>query len=1666
MGVHDLWTLLSPAGRRIDISSLKGMTLAVDASIWVVQFLSAMRDPDGNVVRNAHLLGTFRRICRLLFHKIKVVFVFDGAAPALKRRTVLTRQQRRKNQEELLKQNARRIVLMQLENQRESRKRKSAKSSSTELPFTHKSIPLPRPVESKDKSESSNGIASENELGPTKSVSAVISNDNASPKLDYPANLSTRQNSNLPHDVTDIPSSSNMEASSDLESIADSNPPHPSSRLHRLRKGDSSSASDQQEQRSNSTNHPNYRYFRTNNTEASSLFGSHEGSDTDSTTDSENSLDIEKVRARSGVSRFRSHLRSRGGMVLYDRSHGARGSRMDLEAISIVDSSTFSELPPHMQKEYIQSMKEAHRVFKGQCFQSVSADPLAFSESQFNTYLSSASFHLKLNSLQEEAKKRHLLGKKVLTESDREYILTKDAAPTIASQSNIAELTNALFPSSQPKWKNSKNTFSSADQKKQSGMRNFLLSLSRGDPLALQKRALETGILPSLEEVERYKKKAQAQGAVDAANELSSPVPVEFKFDESKSVGIPGPSDWVRDAHMVDQPLLSSNASTPSPRRLLHDDLYGGDDLVDADTIITSVYLAGEKEENKNRISSSLFGTDIKSPIDTSTKMKYEDSMGPFVPEFRECFLPCGTVTLEPAKTNELDELLSHTRFRQRQQRLQNADLFGSLSASLKAKGGQSVQASHDESGGFESNRPLLGSARHSRVNEVALVQRGIQRIQKGVRKDVQRAIASMQRGISAETGLNSIYDRLLSKDSNSALGPGAQPLYNPDTEGINEANQEGPFPSEPTMDTLFGDSDLEGVEEQKSRSNDTALDCTDSSVSDDARSHLVPQEELDPNLLQDDDIDDSGGGFFLESEEITFSELPPPDFSKPLPQKSYFNQDKHGQANASVSDGDFPSPASMTRVEDPLAAEMLEAAHQIVSPKTVSESDFVAPSRVPSESVQHNQPLASDPFVIESDEAEDVETLVDLQIGSIDELQDKNVSPLNVDVPQEDGLDWDEDLEWEDVGTLATDPRSLGMDHLDTKEKLLSGNSSIQHTHDPASKVVEDYELQTAINANGEPNNVALEQWLETMLKQERLKEESGMGNDVQEQPVVEFAEMDDEEIDAFIQLPVGNKRENATQLTEERSSLEPINSESLATQQIDVDALSGRDEAQPRIEEVQDVTASPERGAASALNSSRESDSYPDDSELDEIAAELYHREMKENRTNEEEDYQYSLEPSLMNEFQQEMEAWDSLDASEKRAKNADSLPVLPSNDFAPDTNANSTMATPRAELNIERAIASKVSDQSRTPPPSFTPLAPGEDPEMASIRLEMIAIIEYFGLPYIVAPAEAEAQCAELERAGIVDGVITEDSDVFLFGAKRVFKNIFVDRSYVEAYRMEDITTELGLDRSDLIDLALLLGSDYTTGVYGVGIVNGMEILKAFPKKNRLGAFADWMKTVVLPTRKRKRPNKRSKSAKGKRIRNSKNQNADDEASVDLTNAVDDISTLEGSPRTRLTPTSANTSELETASDTDTRAETETEAESEDEAVNAAIEEFARKHPSARRQWILPLDFPHRRIIEAYTKPAVHVLPPSMQRLRWQPIDRKALIDVGINKFGWAEDYTQRQLDPVIRASEEYQASSSVQRSIMPHLSYEAGMRRAEIRSKRLRTAIEHVVESRTE
>ncbi|XP_074155587.1 DNA excision repair protein ERCC-5 [Sminthopsis crassicaudata] len=126
-----------------------------------------------------------------------------------------------------------------------------------------------------------------------------------------------------------------------------------------------------------------------------------------------------------------------------------------------------------------------------------------------------------------------------------------------------------------------------------------------------------------------------------------------------------------------------------------------------------------------------------------------------------------------------------------------------------------------------------------------------------------------------------------------------------------------------------------------------------------------------------------------------------------------------------------------------------------------------------------------------------------------------------------------------------------------------------------------------------------------------------------------------------------------------------------------------------------------------------------------------------------------------------------------------------------------------------------------------------------------LESQELLRLFGIPYIEAPMEAEAQCAILDLTDQTSGTITDDSDIWLFGARHVYKNFFSKDKFVEYYQYIDFHNQLGLDRSKLINLAYLLGSDYTEGIPSVGCVTAMEILNEFPGRGLepLLKFSEW-------------------------------------------------------------------------------------------------------------------------------------------------------------------------------------------------------------------------------
>jgi exonuclease-1 len=112
------------------------------------------------------------------------------------------------------------------------------------------------------------------------------------------------------------------------------------------------------------------------------------------------------------------------------------------------------------------------------------------------------------------------------------------------------------------------------------------------------------------------------------------------------------------------------------------------------------------------------------------------------------------------------------------------------------------------------------------------------------------------------------------------------------------------------------------------------------------------------------------------------------------------------------------------------------------------------------------------------------------------------------------------------------------------------------------------------------------------------------------------------------------------------------------------------------------------------------------------------------------------------------------------------------------------------------------------------------------------------------WIVAPYEADAQLAYLSREGLVDGVVSEDSDNLPFGvARTVFK---WDGGRGEQVRLVDVLGMTGtgggldmqgFDHEMLLTMCILSGCDYLACVPGVGIRGAHKLVARNKDQKRI-------------------------------------------------------------------------------------------------------------------------------------------------------------------------------------------------------------------------------------
>lgn len=107
----------------------------------------------------------------------------------------------------------------------------------------------------------------------------------------------------------------------------------------------------------------------------------------------------------------------------------------------------------------------------------------------------------------------------------------------------------------------------------------------------------------------------------------------------------------------------------------------------------------------------------------------------------------------------------------------------------------------------------------------------------------------------------------------------------------------------------------------------------------------------------------------------------------------------------------------------------------------------------------------------------------------------------------------------------------------------------------------------------------------------------------------------------------------------------------------------------------------------------------------------------------------------------------------------------------------------------------------------------------------------LLELMGIPYVQANSEGEAQASYMVEKGDSWCVASQDYDCLLFGAPRMLKNIAVrgPRSRLEIIYLNEVLEENNLTREQLIDVAILVGTDFNEGIKGVGAKKGRNLIK---------------------------------------------------------------------------------------------------------------------------------------------------------------------------------------------------------------------------------------------
>ncbi len=117
----------------------------------------------------------------------------------------------------------------------------------------------------------------------------------------------------------------------------------------------------------------------------------------------------------------------------------------------------------------------------------------------------------------------------------------------------------------------------------------------------------------------------------------------------------------------------------------------------------------------------------------------------------------------------------------------------------------------------------------------------------------------------------------------------------------------------------------------------------------------------------------------------------------------------------------------------------------------------------------------------------------------------------------------------------------------------------------------------------------------------------------------------------------------------------------------------------------------------------------------------------------------------------------------------------------------------------------------------------------------------LLSHMGIPWVQAPSEAEAQAAYIVQNDDAWGSSSQDYDSLVFGTPILIRNLTITgrrklpgkNKYKEVRPekivLDELLGELGITRSQLVDIVILVGTDFNDGIKGVGPKTALELVR---------------------------------------------------------------------------------------------------------------------------------------------------------------------------------------------------------------------------------------------